>query len=101
MAGKSQRGAHYNEWFGTGDQIDRLIVEKSLKTLSVFAQLEAYGVSLGWESVGRDTREVDLKTAESIVEHRWSNPARYFMLAAHIDPGIGERVTHARKGAPG
>jgi murein L,D-transpeptidase YafK len=67
--------------------IDRIVVEKSARKLSVFAnnkKLKTYRVALGRNPVGPKQREGDNKTPEGIYKIDGRNPRSSFHLALHV-----------------
>jgi murein L,D-transpeptidase YafK len=80
--------AHYN-WrpLSAGTTIDRIIVEKSLKRLSVFRggeRIKTYRVALGRNPVGPKQEEGDMKTPEGTYKIDRRNAQSSFHLALHI-----------------
>lgn len=71
----------------TGTTIDRILVEKSARKLSVFAngkKLKTYRVALGRNPVGAKQEEGDHKTPEGIYKIDSRNPQSNFHLALHV-----------------
>jgi murein L,D-transpeptidase YafK len=80
--------AHHN-WHSlpAGTSIDRIVVEKSAKKLSVFRdgnQIKSYRIALGRSPVGAKQKEGDMKTPEGIYKIDSRNPQSSFHLALHI-----------------
>lgn len=80
--------AHHN-WnsLPAGTTIDRIVVEKSARRLSIFRdakQLKTYRVSLGRNPLGAKQEEGDMKTPEGIYKIDGRNPQSSFHLALHI-----------------
>jgi murein L,D-transpeptidase YafK len=80
--------AHHN-WrpLPAGTTIDRIIVEKSLKRLSVFRggeRIKTYRVALGRNPVGPKQEEGDMKTPEGTYKIDRRNAQSSFHLALHI-----------------
>jgi lipoprotein-anchoring transpeptidase ErfK/SrfK len=80
--------AHYN-WhpLPVGTTIDRILVEKSAKRLSIFRdgnQVKRYRIALGRNPVGAKQEEGDMKTPEGIYEIDNRNAQSSFHLALHI-----------------
>jgi murein L,D-transpeptidase YafK len=80
--------AHHN-WhpLPAGTSIDRIVVEKSAKKLSVFRdgnQIKSYRIALGRSPVGAKQKEGDMKTPEGIYKIDSRNPQSSFHLALHI-----------------
>src|SRR5690349_14485863 len=70
-----------------GTKIDRIVVEKSARKLSVFAngkELKTYRVALGRNPVGAKEQEGDNKTPEGIYNIDSRNPQSDFHLGLHI-----------------
>ena len=71
----------------TGTTIDRIVVEKSARNLSIFAnskKLKTYHVALGRNPIGPKREEGDMKTPEGIYTIDGRNPQSSFHLALHI-----------------
>lgn len=87
-------------------QIDRILVEKSARRLTVYrygAALRTYRVALGFSPTGSKVRQGDGKTPEGIFRINRRNAASAFHLSLGIDyPQKGD-VIRARSGgyAPG
>jgi murein L,D-transpeptidase YafK len=80
--------AHHN-WrpLPSGTAIDRIIVEKSLKRLSIFRdgeRIKTYRVALGRNPVGPKQQEGDMKTPEGVYKIDGRNAQSSFHLALHI-----------------
>jgi murein L,D-transpeptidase YafK len=80
--------AHHN-WhpLPAGTSIDRIVVEKFAKKLSVFRdgnQIKSYRIALGRSPVGAKQKEGDMKTPEGIYKIDSRNPQSSFHLALHI-----------------
>jgi murein L,D-transpeptidase YafK len=80
--------AHHN-WkpLPAGMTIDRIVVEKSARRLSIFRdanQIKTYRIALGANPVGAKQQEGDMKTPEGIYEIDSRNPQSNFHLALHI-----------------
>lgn len=80
--------AHHN-WnsLPAGTTIDRILVQKSARTLSVFRerkQIKTYRIALGRNPVGAKQEEGDMKTPEGIYKVDGRNPQSSFHLALHI-----------------
>src|SRR5436309_437137 len=70
-----------------GTTIDRIVVEKSVRRLSIFARgkkLKTYRVALGRNPVGGKQEEGDMKTPEGIYQIDGRNPQSSFHLALHV-----------------
>ena len=80
--------AHHN-WdpLPEGTAIDRIVVEKSARKLSIFRdgnQIKSYRIALGRNPVGAKQEEGDMKTPEGIYKIDSRNPQSSFHLALHI-----------------
>ena len=99
--------AHHN-WnsLSAGTTIDRIVVEKSARRLSIFRkanQIKSYRVALGRNPLGAKQEEGDMKTPEGIYKINGRNPQSSFHLALHISypsDEDGKRAV-ARGVAPG
>src|SRR5947209_4066420 len=85
-----------------GTTIDRIVVEKSTRKLSVFAngkKLKSYRVALGRNPVGAKQEEGDNKTPEGIYKIDSRNPQSYFHLALHVSyPSDQDNARAAERG---
>lgn len=82
----------------TGRIIDQIVIEKSVRNLSVFAngkKLKTYRVALGRNPVGAKQEEGDNKTPEGIYSVDGRNPQSNFHLALHISYPSNEDETRA------
>jgi len=91
--------AHHN-WnpLPQGTTIDRILVEKSARRLSVFAggkKLKSYRVALGRNPVGAKQEEGDLKTPEGLYTIDSRNPQSDYHLALHVSYPSGEDTARA------
>jgi len=71
----------------TSTTIDRIVVDKSARKLSVLANgktLKSYRVALGRNPVGAKEQEGDAKTPEGVYSIDGRNPQSSFHLALHI-----------------
>lgn len=89
-----------------GTVIDRIVVEKSARKLSVFRenrQLKTYMVALGGDPIGPKEEEGDMKTPEGIYTIDYRNPKSDFHLALHISYPSPEDIARAtlRSVSPG
>jgi hypothetical protein len=80
--------AHHN-WntLPSGTTIDRIVVEKSARRLSVFGngnQMKTYRIALGRNPLGAKQEEGDMKTPEGIYKIDGRNPQSNFHLALHV-----------------
>jgi murein L,D-transpeptidase YafK len=77
-------------------QIDRILVDKSDRTLTVFRAgqpLRSYPVALGFQPVGDKVREGDGKTPEGLFRINRRNAASRFHLSLGIDyPQVDDRA---------
>jgi murein L,D-transpeptidase YafK len=86
----------------SGTQIDRIVVEKSARKLSVFEngkELKTYHVALGRNPVGTKQQEGDNKTPEGIYKIDSRNPHSDFHLGLHISyPSDQDKARAAERG---
>jgi murein L,D-transpeptidase YafK len=86
----------------TGITIDRIVVDKSSRKLSVLANgktLKNYRVALGRNPVGAKEREGDNKTPEGIYKIDSRNPQSNFHLALHVSyPSDEDQARAAERG---
>jgi murein L,D-transpeptidase YafK len=80
--------AHHN-WnpLPAGITIDRIVVEKSARRLSIFrgaTRIKTYRIALGRNPMGAKQQEGDMKTPEGIYKIDGRNPQSDFHLALHI-----------------
>jgi murein L,D-transpeptidase YafK len=84
----------------TATKVDRIVVEKSKRTLTLMAGtkiLKTYKVALGGQPVGPKDRQGDHKTPEGIYSVDAKNPNSQFCKALHISyPNQADRA-NARK----
>jgi murein L,D-transpeptidase YafK len=79
-------------------RIDRIVVEKSVRKLSVFRQgkeIKAYRIALGAEPIGAKKQEGDMKTPEGEYVIDYRNPRSDYHLALHISYPKPEDVERA------
>ncbi|HEY2680774.1 MAG TPA: L,D-transpeptidase family protein [Candidatus Udaeobacter sp.] len=86
--------AHHN-WnsLPEGTTIDRVVVEKSARRLSVFEngnQIKTYRIALGRSPLGPKQKQGDMKTPEGIYKIDGRNAQSSFHLALHISYPSGE-----------
>jgi murein L,D-transpeptidase YafK len=85
-----------------GRTIDRILVEKSARKLSIFAngqRLKAYRVALGRNPVGPKEQEGDMKTPEGIYKIDSRNPQSDYHLALHVSyPSDEDKARAAERG---
>src|SRR6267378_6812521 len=70
-----------------GTTIDRILVEKSVRKLSIFRdgkRLKSYRVALGRNPVGPKEQEGDMKTPEGIYKIDGRNPQSDYHLSLHV-----------------
>ena len=81
-----------------GTTIDRILVEKSERKLSILRDgkvLKTYRVALGRNPIGRKEQEGDMKTPEGIYTIDYRNPQSDYHLALHISYPSAEETTRA------
>jgi murein L,D-transpeptidase YafK len=91
--------AHHN-WspIPAGTSIDRIVVEKSARKLSIFRddrQIKSYRIALGRNPFGAKQEEGDMKTPEGIYTIDSRNPQSNFHLALHISYPSNEDTKRA------
>ena len=97
--------AHHN-WnsLPAGTTIDRIVVEKSARRLSIFRkanQIKSYRIALGRNPLGAKQEEGDMKTPEGIYKIDGRNPQSSFHLALHISyPSDEDDKRAAARGVP-
>jgi len=86
----------------TGTTIDRILVEKSARLLSIFRdgqKLKSYRVALGRNPVGSKEQEGDMKTPEGVYTIDSRNPQSAFHLALHVSyPSDEDNARAAQRG---
>ncbi len=86
----------------TGTTIDRIVVEKSARSLSIFVndkKLKSYRVALGRNPVGPKEQEGDMKTPEGIYTIDWRNPESDYHLSLHVSyPSDEDNARAAERG---
>jgi len=80
--------AHHN-WhpLPAGTTIDRIVVEKSARKLSIFREgrrVKSYRIALGRNPIGAKQKEGDMKTPEGTYKIDSRNPQSNFHLGLHI-----------------
>ena len=80
--------AHHN-WnlLAAGTKVDRIVVKKSARQLSVFRdgnRIKTYRIALGRRPLGAKQEEGDMKTPEGIYKIDGRNPQSSFHLALHV-----------------
>jgi murein L,D-transpeptidase YafK len=88
LAGGVYLYAHHN-WnpLPAGTEIDRILVEKSARRLSIFSdgkKLKSYRVALGRNPIGAKEQEGDMKTPEGFYWIDWRNPESDYHLSLHV-----------------
>src|SRR5438132_6102822 len=85
-----------------GTTIDRILVEKSGRKLSIFAngkKLKTYRVALGRNPIGPKEQEGDMKTPEGIYKIDSRNPQSAYHLALHVSyPSEEDNARAAERG---
>lgn len=94
--------AHHN-WnpLAAGTTIDRILVEKSARRLSVWKdgrRLKSYRVALGRNPVGPKQEEGDMKTPEGVYNIDSRNPQSDYHLALHVSYPSNEDTARAAEG---
>jgi murein L,D-transpeptidase YafK len=95
--------AHHN-WnrLSAGAKIDRILVEKAERKLSVLQQgkvIKTYRVALGGNPVGAKQEEGDMKTPEGIYTIDYRNPNSDYHLALHVSyPSEQDNARAAQRG---
>ena len=81
-----------------GTTVDRIVVEKSARKLSVFRNgnvLKTYLVALGGNPVGHKQEEGDMKTPEGVYTIDYRNPQSDFHLSLHVSYPSAEDTARA------
>jgi len=85
-----------------GTMIDRILVEKSARKLSIFRgdeKLKSYRMALGRNPVGPKEQEGDMKTPEGIYKIDSRNPQSDYHLALHVSyPSDEDSARAAERG---
>ncbi len=95
--------AHHN-WhpLPSGTTIDRIVVEKAARKLSIFRdgrRLKTYRVALGRSPIGPKEKEGDMKTPEGTYKIDSRNAQSSFHLALHISyPSNDDNARAAERG---
>ncbi|HEX4638125.1 MAG TPA: L,D-transpeptidase family protein [Chthoniobacterales bacterium] len=95
--------AHHN-WnpLPAGTTIDRILVEKSARRLSIFRdgkKLKSYRVALGGNPVGAKEQEGDMKTPEGLYWIDWCNAESDYHLSLHVSyPSAEDNARAAERG---
>ena len=93
---------HVWDPLATGTEIDRIVIEKSARKLSLFVNgkaLKSYRVALGRNPIGAKQEEGDNKTPEGVYRIDGRNPRSNFHLALHISyPSDEDKVRAAERG---
>jgi murein L,D-transpeptidase YafK len=95
--------AHHNRHpLRPGTTIDRIVVEKAARKLSVFRdgrQLKTYRVALGRSPIGPKEKEGDMKTPEGTYKIDGRNAQSSYHLALHISyPSNDDNARAAERG---
>jgi len=97
-------GHHSGHPLPPGTTIDRIVVEKAARKLSIFRdskQIKTYRIALGRNPVGAKQAEGDMKTPEGIYKIDSRNPQSSFHLALHISyPSDDDKARVAERGVP-
>jgi murein L,D-transpeptidase YafK len=83
------------------EQIDRILIEKSARRLTVFrggAALRSYGVALGFAPLGDKQREGDGRTPEGVFRINRRNARSSFHLSLGLDYPLAEDRARAAAG---
>jgi murein L,D-transpeptidase YafK len=86
------------EKFPEGTTIDRIVVEKAARKLSVYRGdrvLKTYTVVLGANPVGPKQEEGDMKTPEGFYTIDYRNPQSDFHLALHVSYPSADDIARA------
>ena len=81
-----------------GTTIDRILVEKSARRLSIFCKgkkLKSYRVALGRNPIGPKEQEGDMKTPEGLYKIDSRNPQSAYHLALHVSYPSDEDIARA------
>jgi len=81
------KGQNRSDELTDDTRIDRIVVQKSVRALSVFRNgqlIKTYQVALGENPVGAKEQEGDMKTPEGFYTIDYRNPRSDFHLALHI-----------------
>lgn len=95
--------AHHN-WnpLPAGTEIEQILVEKSARRLSIFAdgkKLKSYHVALGRNPIGAKEQEGDMKTPEGRYWIDWRNPESDYYLSLHVSyPSDQDTARAAERG---
>ena len=95
--------AHHNRHpLPSGTTIDRIVVEKAARKLSVLRdgrRLKTYRLALGRSPIGPKEKEGDMKTPEGTYKIDGRNAQSSFHLALHISyPSNGDNARAAERG---
>src|SRR5215467_10216594 len=91
-------GHHNWNSLPAGTTIDRIVVEKSARRLSICRdgnRIKVYRIALGRSPVGAKREEGDMKTPEGTYKIDGRNPQSSFHLALHISYPSDEDEKHA------
>jgi murein L,D-transpeptidase YafK len=97
--------AHHN-WnpLPANTTIDRIVVEKSARKLSIFrgdTKLKTYRIALGRCPLGAKEQEGDMKTPEGVYQIDYRNPHSDYHLALHVSyPSEEDTAGATERGVP-
>ena len=93
---------HNSNALPAGTIIDRILVEKAERKLSIFRdgqKLKTYQIALGSNPVGAKEQEGDMKTPEGVYQIDYRNPNSDYHLALHISyPSETDNARAAQRG---
>jgi murein L,D-transpeptidase YafK len=93
---------HDSNMLPAGTVVDRILVEKGERKLSVFRggrKLKSYQIALGGNPVGAKEQEGDMKTPEGVYQIDYRNPNSDYHLALHISyPSEADNARAAQRG---
>jgi murein L,D-transpeptidase YafK len=94
--------AHHNWTLPAGTTVDRILVEKSARRLSIFRdgrKVKSYRVALGRNPIGAKEEEGDMKTPEGVYKIDSRNPQSDYHLALHVSyPSDEDKARAAERG---
>ena len=94
--------AHHNWTLSAGTTVDRILVEKSARRLSIFRdgrKVKSYRVALGRNPIGAKEEEGDMKTPEGVYKIDSRNPQSDYHLALHVSyPSDEDKARAAERG---
>ena len=87
---------------GAGTTIDRILVEKAERKLSILRKgkvIKTYRIALGGNPIGAKQEEGDMKTPEGVYTIDYRNPNSDYHLALHISyPSVEDNARAAQRG---